>query len=163
MLFNEIDNFIEVYNNSVIELIQCFGTSFLGQIDHLSNSVIKFRPKNSVPKHCIRSITCKYNITLTFIWQLKNDSCGSILISFAWSKYELNNWVWDFKWCWNNLIYVSERFNIPHATRAVWNLHALKSQMPPGKCHQGNATRAVWNRHAHVLVYWQGSVESTCP
>ena len=57
MVFNEIDNFIEAYNNSVIELIQCFGTSFFGRIDHLASSVIKFRPKNSVPKHCIRSIT----------------------------------------------------------------------------------------------------------
>ena len=28
---NEIDNFIEVYNNSVIERIQCFGTSFFGK------------------------------------------------------------------------------------------------------------------------------------
>ena len=56
-LFTEIDNFIEVYNNSVIELIQCFGTSFFGRIDHLASSVIKYRPKNSVPKHCIRSIT----------------------------------------------------------------------------------------------------------
>ena len=56
-LFTEIDNFIEVYNNSVIELMQCFGTSFFGRIDHLASSVIKFRPKNSVPKHCIRSIT----------------------------------------------------------------------------------------------------------
>ena len=60
MLFNEIDNFIEVYNNSVIELVQCFGTSFFGRIDHLASSVIKFRPKNSVPKHCIRSITYNY-------------------------------------------------------------------------------------------------------
>ena len=60
MVFNEIDNFIEVYNNSVIELIQCFGTSFFGRIDHLASSVIKVRPKNSVPKHRIRSITCKY-------------------------------------------------------------------------------------------------------
>ena len=59
-LFTEIDNFIEVYNNSVIELIQCFGTSFFGRIDHLASSVIKFRPKNSVPKHCIRSITYNY-------------------------------------------------------------------------------------------------------
>ena len=50
MVFNEIDNFIEAYNNSVIELIQCFGTSFLGRIDHFASSVIKFRPKNSVPK-----------------------------------------------------------------------------------------------------------------
>ena len=37
MLLNEIDNFIEVYNgaynNSVIELIQSFGTSFFGRID----------------------------------------------------------------------------------------------------------------------------------
>ena len=59
-LFTEIDNCIEVYNNSVIELIQCFGTSFFGRIDHLASSVIKFRPKNSVQKHCIRSITYKY-------------------------------------------------------------------------------------------------------
>ena len=65
MLFNEIDNLIEVYNNSVIEQIQCFGTSFLGGIDHLASSVIKFRPKNSVPKYCIRSITYKYYIART--------------------------------------------------------------------------------------------------
>ena len=49
MLFNEIDNSIEVYNNSIIELIQCFGTSFFGRIEHLASSVIKFRPKNAVP------------------------------------------------------------------------------------------------------------------
>ena len=60
MVFNEIDNFIEVYNNSVIELVQCFGTSFFGWIDHLASSVIKFRPKNSVLKHCVRSITYKH-------------------------------------------------------------------------------------------------------
>ena len=30
----EIDNFIEVYNNSVIELVQCFRTAFFGRIDH---------------------------------------------------------------------------------------------------------------------------------
>ena len=60
MVYNEIDNFIEVYNNSVIELIQCFGTLFFGRIDHLASSVIKFRPKNSIPKHCIRSITYNY-------------------------------------------------------------------------------------------------------
>ena len=60
MLFTEIDNFIDVYNNSVIELVQCFGTSFFGRIDHLASSVIKFRPKNSVPKQCIRSITYNY-------------------------------------------------------------------------------------------------------
>ena len=58
---NATHNFIEIYNNSVIELIQCFGTSFFGRIDHLASSVIKFRPKNSVPKHCIRSITYKYH------------------------------------------------------------------------------------------------------
>ena len=51
MVFNEIDNFIEVYNNSAIERIQCSGTSFFGRIDHLASSVIKFRPKNSDPKH----------------------------------------------------------------------------------------------------------------
>ena len=36
MLLNEIYNFIEVYNNSVIELVQCFGSSFFGRIDHLA-------------------------------------------------------------------------------------------------------------------------------
>ena len=60
MLFNEIDNFIEVYNNSVIELVQCFGSSFFGRIDHLASAVIKFRPKNVIPKHCIRSIAYNY-------------------------------------------------------------------------------------------------------
>ena len=71
MLFNEIDNFIEVYNNSVIELIQCFGTSFFGRIDHLASSMIKFRPKNSVPKHCIRTITYKYGTIASHdeVWQ----------------------------------------------------------------------------------------------
>ena len=61
IVLNEIDNFIEVYNNSFIELIQCFGTSFFGRIDHLASSVTKCRPKNSVPKHCIRSITYNHN------------------------------------------------------------------------------------------------------
>ena len=70
MVFNEIDDFIEVYNNSVIELIQCFGTSFFGRIDHLASSVIKFRPKNSVPKHCIHSIT--YNNNCIF-YQSQNN------------------------------------------------------------------------------------------
>ena len=50
MLFNEIDNFIEVCNKSVIELVQCFGTSFCGRIDHLASSVIKFLPKELGPK-----------------------------------------------------------------------------------------------------------------
>ena len=60
-LFTETDNFIEVYNNSVIELILFFKTSFFGRrVDHLASSVIKFRPKNSVPKHCIHSITYDY-------------------------------------------------------------------------------------------------------
>ena len=40
-LFTEVDNFIEVYNNLVIELIHCFGTSFFGRFDHLASSVIK--------------------------------------------------------------------------------------------------------------------------
>ena len=52
MLFNKIDNFIEVYNNSVIELIQCFGTSFLvGVITsqaRWSNSDQKTRSQNTV-------------------------------------------------------------------------------------------------------------------
>ena len=52
MLFIEIENFIEVYNNSVIELIQCFGTSFFGRIDHLASSVInsdqRTRSQNTV-------------------------------------------------------------------------------------------------------------------
>ena len=63
MLFNEIYNFIEVYNNSLIELVQWFGTLFFGRIDHLASSVIKFWPKYWVPKHCIRSIT--YNNSTT--------------------------------------------------------------------------------------------------
>ena len=63
MLFNEIEHFIEVYNNSVIELVQSFGTSFFGRIDHLASSVIKSWPKNSVPKHCIRSITYHYLVS----------------------------------------------------------------------------------------------------
>ena len=63
-LVTEIDNFIEVYNNSVIELIHCFGTSFFGRSDNLASSVITSRPKNSVPKHCIRSITYKYLLRL---------------------------------------------------------------------------------------------------
>ena len=67
MVFNEIDNFIEVYNNSVIELIQCFGTSFFGRVEYLASSVIKFRPKNSVPKHCIRSIAYNYSFIMTVI------------------------------------------------------------------------------------------------
>ena len=66
-LFTEIDNFIEVYNNSVIELMQCFGTSFFGRIDHLASSVIKIRPKNSVPKHCIRSITYNNFEAINFV------------------------------------------------------------------------------------------------
>ena len=73
MVSNEIDNFIEVYNNSVIELVQCFVTSFFGRIDHLASSVIKFRPKISVPKHCIRSITYNYmfkNIEDALKWEL---------------------------------------------------------------------------------------------
>ena len=78
MVFNEIDNFIEIYNNSVIELIQCFGTSFFGRIDHLASSVIKFRPKNSVPKHCIRSIT--YNCLSVAI-------IVSIFISFLVGRF----------------------------------------------------------------------------
>ena len=45
MVFNEIDNFIEVYNNSVIELIQC---------DQIPTR------ENLIPKHCICSITYKY-------------------------------------------------------------------------------------------------------
>ena len=50
MLFNEIDNFMEVYNNSVIELMQCFGTSFFGRIDHLASSVIKIPTEERGPK-----------------------------------------------------------------------------------------------------------------
>ena len=70
-LFTEIYNFIEVYNNSVIELIQCFGTSFFDRIDHLASSVIKFRPKNSVPKHCIRSITYNYSMYTSIFTHIK--------------------------------------------------------------------------------------------
>ena len=67
MLFNEIDYFIKVYNNLVIELVQCFGTSFFGRIDHLASSVIKFRPKKLVPKHCTSSITYNYGPYINII------------------------------------------------------------------------------------------------
>ena len=67
MLFNEIDNFIDVYNNSHT----VFWDLVLGRIDHFASSMIKFRPKNSVPKHCIRSIT--YNYCLFF-----SRFCGEV-------------------------------------------------------------------------------------
>ena len=65
MLFNEIDNFIEVYNKSVIELVVFWDLVLwsnwsprkLG--DQIPTKVIKFWPKNSVPKHCMSSITYK--------------------------------------------------------------------------------------------------------
>ena len=41
MLFNAIDNCIEVYNNSVIELVHCFGTSFFGRIDQIPKKLTK--------------------------------------------------------------------------------------------------------------------------
>ena len=80
MLFNEIDNFIQGYNKSVIELEQCFGTSFFGRIDHLASSVIKFRPKNSVPKHCIRSITYTIIVTETPLRKLNQFKLDWFLI-----------------------------------------------------------------------------------
>ena len=49
-LFTEIDNFIEVYNNSIIELMQCFGTSFFGRIDHLASSGDQIPTKELGPK-----------------------------------------------------------------------------------------------------------------
>ena len=61
MLFNEIDNFIKVYNNSVIELAKCFGTSFCGWNDQIPT-------KELGSKHCIRSIT--YTIYSTYDEQL---------------------------------------------------------------------------------------------
>ena len=84
MVFNEIDNFIEVYNNSVIELVQCFGTSFFGRIDHLASSVIKFRPKNSVPKHCICSITYK-----SVLWQQDAKKTDSVVAGCGWPCFNL--------------------------------------------------------------------------
>ena len=63
MLFNEIDNFTEVYNNSVIELVQCFGTSFFGRIDHLTSSGDQIPTKELGPKQCIRSITYNNSIS----------------------------------------------------------------------------------------------------
>ena len=48
MLFNQIDNFIEVYNNLVIELIQCFGTSFFGR--NLINLILINPTKERGPK-----------------------------------------------------------------------------------------------------------------
>ena len=88
MLFNEIDNFIEVYNNSVIELIQCFGTSFFGRIDHLASSVIKFRPKNSVPKHCIRSITYTHLLLYYLFYYLEH---GYLFYFILFNYYTYNS------------------------------------------------------------------------
>ena len=85
MVFNEIDNFIEVYSNLVIELVQCFGTSFFCRIDHLASSVIKFQPKNSVQKHCIHSITYKYRI---FFLQDNSSSLLHYLVSQYIRKYD---------------------------------------------------------------------------
>ena len=87
MLFNEIDNFIEVYNNSVIELVQYFGTSFFGQIDHLASSVIKFWSQNSVPKHCIRSITYNYFSLDNHSLGLSNISYYNQILSEVFAKY----------------------------------------------------------------------------
>ena len=64
MLFNEIEKFIEVYNNSVIELVQCFGTSLFGRIDHLARSVINSDQRTRVTQSSgIRQdvyIRCRY-------------------------------------------------------------------------------------------------------
>ena len=58
MFFNEFDNYlIEVYNNLVIELVQCFGISFFCQIDYLAISVIKCDQRTRSQNQCIRSIT----------------------------------------------------------------------------------------------------------
>ena len=59
---------MEVCNNLVIERIQCFGTSFFGRIDHLASLVIKFRPKNSVPKHYSFNNRKRCNILLIYIF-----------------------------------------------------------------------------------------------
>ena len=61
-LFTETDNFIEVYNNSVIELLQCFGTSFFFLWSDWSLRKLgdQIPTKELGPKHCIRSITYNY-------------------------------------------------------------------------------------------------------
>ena len=82
-LVTEIDNFIEVYNNSVIELIHCFRTSFFGRIDNLASSVITSRPKNSVPKHCISSITYKYSIDIKH-HEFTGSRCKHTEMSSVW-------------------------------------------------------------------------------
>ena len=93
MLFNEIDNLIEVYNNLVIELVQYFGTSFFGRIDHLASSVIKFRPKNSVPKHCTSSITYNYIVILKspFSQKLKKSNFTNLTYLSVFLVYHENH------------------------------------------------------------------------
>ena len=66
MVFNEIDNFIEVY--IIIRLLNSY--SVLGP-----RSLV--RPNNSVPKHCIRSITYEYalhNLSVLGLCLRINDS-----------------------------------------------------------------------------------------
>ena len=59
MLFNEIDNFIQVYNNSVIELV-VFWDLVLRSDWSPRKLGDQFPTKELGPKHCIRSITYNY-------------------------------------------------------------------------------------------------------
>ena len=94
MLFNEIDNFIEVYNNLVIELVKCFETSFFGRIDHLASSLIKFRPKNlQVSKYYIRSIIIIYFLffisDITSVYILKTGTVKTGIINMTLMRIQI--------------------------------------------------------------------------
>ena len=87
ILFNEIYNFIEVYNNLAIELLQCFETSLFARIDHLASSVIKFRPKNLVPKHCMSSITYNYYDAWSTYGRHRSQNMMYVLMCYAITLY----------------------------------------------------------------------------
>ena len=60
MSFTEIDNCIEVCNNSVVELIIRLLNSYSVLGPRSLVGLITSQAQNSVPKHCIRSITYNY-------------------------------------------------------------------------------------------------------
>ena len=86
--------------------MQCFGTSFFGRIDHLASSVIKFRPKNSVPKHCIRSITYKYKVCVDLCGLCRYLAIFSVYLVLQFSVLNkpivyMELALFSIKKCWN--------------------------------------------------------------
>ena len=93
-----IDNFIEVYNNLVIELVQCFGTSFFGRIDHLASSVLKFRPKNTSYQRYHTCVTSLIRRFFTVRSSLKNSACSRGDHAFT------RNWIC---WCTRDIFIIN--------------------------------------------------------